>query len=146
MAKKEVGIDTHFEYLKKQVKEKKEIAEEIKDDVSKDNDINKNNDETVITNDNVNENKNADKHIDNDETINVDKDTNTYTNVNDNKNVNKIVIKKQGKEEQPKRTTYYLKPSTVKKIDKYSKVSGMGKSEFVQKLLDEAFELLEIEE
>lgn len=60
-------------------------------------------------------------------------------------NINKIIIKKVEKQEQPKRITYYLKPETIKKIDKFSRLSGMGKSEFVQKILDEVLNNLEIE-
>lgn len=60
-------------------------------------------------------------------------------------NINKIVIKKIEKPELPKRITYYLRPDTIKKIDKFSKLAGMGKSEFVQKILDEVLNNLEIE-
>lgn len=56
----------------------------------------------------------------------------------------KIVIKKQEKQDVPKRITYYLNNSTIKKIDKYSKLAGMGKSSFVQTLLDLALDNLEI--
>lgn len=56
----------------------------------------------------------------------------------------KIIIKKQEKVNIPKRITYYLNNSTIKKIDKYSKMAGMGKSEFVQTLLDLALDNLEI--
>lgn len=73
-----------------------------------------------------------------------------YENVNENKNVNtsiesnKIVIKKAKKVQPPKRTTYYLNQETIKKIDKYSKLTGMGKSELVQTLLDIALNNLEV--
>ena len=60
-------------------------------------------------------------------------------------NMNKIVLKKVEKQEAPKRITYYLKPETIKKIDKFSKAAGMGKSEFVQTILDEILNNLEIE-
>lgn len=60
-------------------------------------------------------------------------------------NINKIVIRKVEKQEAPKRITYYLKPETIKKIDKFSKAAGMGKSEFVQTILDEILNNLEIE-
>ncbi|MGL4739864.1 MAG: hypothetical protein ACRC41_03555 [Sarcina sp.] len=60
-------------------------------------------------------------------------------------NINKIVIKKVEKQEAPKRITYYLKPETIKKIDKFSKATGMGKSEFVQTILDEILNNLEVE-
>lgn len=57
----------------------------------------------------------------------------------------KIIIKKQEKADVPKRITYYLNSSTIKKIDKYSNMAGMGKSAFVQTLLDLALDNLEIE-
>ncbi|SHJ44879.1 hypothetical protein SAMN02745163_02000 [Clostridium cavendishii DSM 21758] len=60
-------------------------------------------------------------------------------------NINKIVIKKVEKFEAPKRITYYLRPETIAKIDKFSKLTGMGKSEFVQKILDEVLNNLEVE-
>ncbi|MGL4450226.1 MAG: hypothetical protein ACRCTZ_03410 [Sarcina sp.] len=60
-------------------------------------------------------------------------------------NMNRIVLKKVEKQEAPKRITYYLKPETIKKIDKFSKAAGMGKSEFVQTILDEILNNLEIE-
>jgi hypothetical protein len=59
--------------------------------------------------------------------------------------MNRIVLKKVEKQEAPKRITYYLKPETIKKIDKFSKAAGMGKSEFVQTILDEILNNLEIE-
>lgn len=59
--------------------------------------------------------------------------------------MNKIIIKKIEKPEQPKRITYYLKPETIKKIDRYSRMAGMGKSEFVQNILDTVLNNLEIE-
>ena len=60
-------------------------------------------------------------------------------------NMNKIIIKRVEKQEAPKRITYYLKPETIKKIDKFSKATGMGKSEFVQTILDEILNNLEVE-
>lgn len=60
--------------------------------------------------------------------------------------MNKIIIKKLEKPEQPKRITYYLRPETIKKIDLYSEMAGMGKSEFVQNILDTVLNNLEVEE
>lgn len=57
----------------------------------------------------------------------------------------KITIKKIEKPEAPKRATYYLMTDTIKKIEKISKITGMGKSKLVQTLLDQALENLEIE-
>ncbi|MGL4772222.1 MAG: hypothetical protein ACRC2K_01535 [Clostridium sp.] len=59
--------------------------------------------------------------------------------------MSKIVIKRVEKPEQPKRITYYLRPETIKKIDKFSRLAGMGKSEFVQQILDTVLNNLEIE-
>lgn len=57
----------------------------------------------------------------------------------------KIKIKKQEKPEAPRRATYYLKQETIRKIEKVSKMSGIGKSKLVQLLLDQALDNLEIE-
>lgn len=79
------------------------------------------------------------------DTINtVDDNVNNTVDDNVNPNTTKIVIRKQEKQEIAKRTTYYLLPSTIKKIEKLSKATGVGKSALVQKLLDEALNLVEI--
>ncbi|MGL5415426.1 MAG: hypothetical protein ACRDAU_07190 [Clostridium sp.] len=57
----------------------------------------------------------------------------------------KIKIKKREKPEAPRRATYYLKQETIRKIEKVSKISGIGKSKLVQLLLDQALDNLEIE-
>ena len=78
----------------------------------------------------------------------IDLSSNSYDVIEKNsvsKNKAKIIIKKVEKEEAPKRITYYLKEETIKKIDKFSKLAGMGKSEFVQKILEEILNNLEIE-
>lgn len=123
MAKKE-DINKNFEQLKKQMIEKKKMAE----NTNVDNFTNKNVDNFI----NVNTNMEPAKKIN--------------TNENDSLiSVGKIKIKKVEKLEEPKRITYYLRPETIKKIDKFSKACGMGKSEFVQKLLEEVLNNLEIE-
>lgn len=63
----------------------------------------------------------------------------------ENVSQSKIVIKRVEKANTPKRITYYLNGDTIKKIDRYSKMAGMGKSAFVQTLLDLALNNLEIE-
>lgn len=80
----------------------------------------------------------------NDENENTNMDTDT--NVNVNVNVNKIVIhrKQEDKGEELQRATFYFKKKHLKSIDKYYKQSGMGKSEFLNDLLDQAFAALEI--
>lgn len=85
-----------------------------------------------------------------DTTKDVNKNVNKSVNVNVNKNVNvdddvnKFVIQKTKKSKPPKRITYYLNQETINSIDKYSKLTGMGKSELVQTLLDMALKNLEI--
>lgn len=88
----------------------------------------------------INEINNEDDYKDIDSSENIDEDVNDSVNVN----VNKIVIKKNEKKAEPKRATYYLRPETIKRIDKLSKTTGLGKSALVQKLLDEALDLVEI--
>lgn len=113
------NINKNFENLKAEMMRKKEIAKEIED---------KNTIASVKENVNVNKNENIE---------NEDLDTGITQN--------KIVIKKAKKPQPPKRITYYLNNETIKKIDKYSKLTGMGKSELVQTLLDVALNNLEIE-
>lgn len=115
------NINKNFENLKVEMMRKKEAAKKIENKAIIDN-INKNK--------NVNENKNVNIY-----------DSDTDTGITQNK----IVIKKTKKPQPPKRTTYYLNNDTIKKIDKYSKLTGMGKSELVQTLLDVALNNLEIE-
>ena len=123
MAKKE-DLNKNFEQLKKQMMEKKKMAENTTVD--------------EFTNKNVNISTNVNTNVE-------FKDVNT-SNVNDSLiSVGKIRIKKVEKLEAPKRITYYLRPETIKKIDKFSKACGMGKSEFVQKILEEVLNNLEIE-
>lgn len=121
MAKKE-DINKNFEQLKKQMIEKKKLAENTNIDDS----TNKNVDDFV----NINTNNNSVKKSDNKDSL---------------ISIGKVRIKKVEKLEEPKRITYYLRPETIKKIDKFSKACGMGKSEFVQKILEEVLNNLEIE-
>lgn len=117
------NINKNFENLKAEMMRKKEIAKESE---------NKNVTEDEIKNDSVDVNV--------DENVNVNCD-----DVDTGITKNKIVIKKAKKPQPPKRITYYLNNDTIKKIDKYSKMTGMGKSELVQTLLDVALNNLEIE-
>lgn len=90
---------------------------------------------------NVNTNVNKDDHVGN---------TNDYNKANNkvNKNENtesKIVIpKKEETKITTKRQTYHLTEENIEKIEYYSKEAGMGKSEFLNYLLDTTFEKLEI--
>ena len=123
MARKE-DINKNFEQLKKQMIEKKKMAENTNVD--------------DFTNKNVDDFTNAN--------TNIEATKKSNTNENDSLiSVGKIRIKKVEKLEEPKRITYYLRPETIKKIDKFSKACGMGKSEFVQKILEEVLNNLEIE-
>ena len=103
--------------------------------------------ENIVENNNlkkeVEENQYEDSDCEEMEEILIDK--NDKKAVVSDLNINKIVIRKVEKQEAPKRITYYLKPETIKKIDKFSKAAGMGKSEFVQTILDEILNNLEIE-
>ena len=121
------NINTNFENLKAEMMRKKEVAKDTKVDKEISSIENVNNYETknINTNNNVN--------------ININDDSNTIISQN------KIVIKKAQKPQPPKRITYYLNQDTIKKIEKYSKLTGMGKSEFVQTLLDISLNNLEIE-
>ena len=113
---------------------------------------NKNIDNDSINNDDVNVNVNNDVNIDSDIDVYEIIDNDTYENdninniVNDevNINANKFVIEKQEKVDTTKRATYYLLPHTIKKIEKLSKATGIGKSALVQRLLDQALDLVEI--
>lgn len=117
------NINTNFENLKAEMMRKKEVAKDTKVDKETNTVEDVNNYE--YKNNNVN--------------ITVDNDSNTSISQN------KIVIKKAQKPQPPKRITYYLNQDTIKKIEKYSKLTGMGKSEFVQTLLDISLNNLEIE-
>ena len=75
---------------------------------------------------------------------NVNSDTNVNTNNNVNKSVNKFVIRVENKEVRIRRQTYYLKEDTIQKIDVISEQSGIGKSELVQKILEDVLNNLEI--
>ena len=139
-AKNKNAIDDNFENLKAQMLKKKNLAESIDEELEKPN-LSK--DEIKVATET--------EEIEN-PTVDLNDDRNNYNIVikEDKKpesvvNMSKIIIKKLDKPEQPKRITYYLKPETIKKIDKYSKMAGMGKSEFVQKLLEEILNNLEIE-
>lgn len=169
------NLNANFENLKAEMMKKKEVAKDIKSDkktsksennnanlsVDKVINNNKNKNVNILGNNNVTnktnifENNNTDynndntvNHIENIEVNNItnksqntDNSSDTGTNISQNK----IVIKKAQKVQPPKRITYYLNQDTIKKIEKYSKLTGMGKSEFVQTLLDISLNNLEIE-
>lgn len=139
------NINSNFENLKAEMMKKKEVAKDINSnkDVIQTESENVYVDENKIVNKTVTHNTN--KEINNDEitynSLSVSNDNSKGTNISQNK----IVIKKAQKVQPPKRITYYLNQDTIKKIEKYSKLTGMGKSEFVQTLLDVSLNNLEIE-
>ncbi|MGL4914216.1 MAG: hypothetical protein ACRC3Y_17485 [Romboutsia sp.] len=121
------NVNTNFENLKAEMMRKKEVAKDVKVD------------EKIIISENVNNYEKENINVINNVNINENSDSNTSISQN------KIVIKKTQKPQPPKRITYYLNQDTIKKIEKYSKLTGMGKSEFVQTLLDISLNNLEIE-
>ncbi|KLU74575.1 hypothetical protein [Clostridium botulinum] len=137
MVKKKDSISSNFENLKAQMLKKRELAENISNQVIS---------EPIIEKKPI-EYENKDVYINDDKDVDVNKNIYDDEPVSDNENIgiNKFVIKKAEKKEMPKRITYYLKPSTIQKIDKLSKKAGMGKSEFVQKILEDVLENLEIQ-
>lgn len=137
MAKKKDSISSNFENLKAQMLRKREIAEQISNKVSS---------EHMVQNKPI-EDENKYVYIDDykDADVNTNISDDKITNNDENINTNKFVIKKAEKKELPKRITYYLKPSTIQKIDRLSKKASMGKSEFVQKILEDVLENLEIQ-
>lgn len=110
----------------------------------------KNNNENI--NENVNGNVNNVSNINIDENVSSDVDTNKNVNIitnndnyeNENVSTGKFIIKVQKKEEEIKRATYYLKESTILRIEEISHTSNIGKSELVQKILEEALKNIEI--
>lgn len=148
-----VDINKNFELLKAQMKKKREMAENIAEDIESQPkqqgyEMTKDNEEQSYE-ENVGLEDETQEYFEEEETEDLEyKKGVEYTaksGVVSDININKIVIKKIEKPELPKRITYYLRPDTIKKIDKFSKLAGMGKSEFVQKILDEVLNNLEIE-
>lgn len=148
-----VDINKNFELLKAQMKKKREMAENIAEETEsqpkqQDYEIIKNNeDQSYEENESLEEE--TQEYFEEEETEDLEYrkgvEYTAKSGVVSDININKIVIKKIEKPELPKRITYYLRPDTIKKIDKFSKLAGMGKSEFVQKILDEVLNNLEIE-
>lgn len=84
-----------------------------------------------------------------DRNVSINKGRNDDSNGNENKNTdrgvaNTIVISKPVAVEKPKRVSYYLRPGTIKSIEKLAKKSGMGISQFLQELLDTTLDKIEI--
>ena len=124
-------MNANFENLKAEMIKKKSIATSINE--------NKQTSESENTKEDINQDKN--------DYVNANKDVNIVSENDKDATIssNKIVIKKAAKVQPPKRITYYLNHDTIKKIEKYSKLTGMGKSELVQKLLDLSLDNLEVQ-
>ncbi|NLD48084.1 MAG: hypothetical protein GX660_12980 [Clostridiaceae bacterium] len=143
-------LDNNFEKLKQSMLQKKLKAEAVNKNVSGYVDSDRNKDGNIIVN------KNEDKDVCDDVNINVYKDVNKTVynsdynseNKSENNNVNNIgnkyVIKPKELDEALVRYSLYLKPETIKKIGHFSVLLNMGKSELVRKILEDAFENLEI--
>jgi hypothetical protein len=69
---------------------------------------------------------------------------NVDTNVNVNKNVNIIIKRKDDDIDDTIRQTYYLRMSTIKRIKRLAKSADMGVSEFLQTVLDNVLDNVEI--
>lgn len=76
------------------------------------------------------------------ENVNVDVDKNADKNADVSANV--FVIKKAEKYEDPQRYTFWLKPSTVKKIKTLAKDADKKISPFFQEFLDNILDKIEI--
>lgn len=124
-----IDVNKNFEKLKEEMMKKKVNASNTTIIENEDEKAYESENESINVNENINVNNIDDKE-------GVNKNTSIESN--------KIVIKKAKKVQPPKRTTYYLNQETIKKIDKYSKLTGMGKSELVQTLLDVALNNLEV--
>jgi len=116
-------------------------------------------DELLINNsDNINQSKNQiniDKTDDNKENL-LDKNNSlNEENLNKNSLNNKYINNKQkikpmqfiqkSKKEERENTTFYLKKSTIKNIEKFSKIAAMKPKEFVEEVLTQYFEMFKDE-
>lgn len=157
MATGKVNLESNFDRLKKQMLQKRDKAEQQPTDENKNineasnsnKNTNKNIDNDIITNginddyDAVNNDVNKDTNVNINSCTN--KNVNNYVYKHDDANSNKFVIRVERKDETLKRQTYYLKESTIKIIDEISESSKVGKSELVQKILEEALKNIKIE-
>lgn len=146
------NINDNFEALKAQMMKKRLKAEEAMEQTKDDEDVTPQVEATVTPKRPTPSPRYEDEYtVDsyNEESAPKYSDGYLHVEVPQNKpsvQMNKIIIKKLEKPEQPKRITYYLRPETIKKIDLYSEMAGMGKSEFVQNILDTVLNNLEVEE
>jgi len=108
---------------------------------SNNNDINISNNNNVSVDNDINnsENNNVSGNVSDNDSENVSVNRNNSGNVSVN-----IVINKQVRNEEPKRVSYYLKPSTIEKIAELARQADMGISQFLQNILDDALSKVEI--
>lgn len=117
-------------------------------DTSVNKDTNVNEDINTCTDKNVNNSTNSDvinyTNVNVNKSVNNDTNKNIYKNVYKDENTNAFILNFNKKEDVIKRQTYYIKESTIDKIDRIAESSGIGKSELVQKILEEALKSIKI--
>ena len=100
------------------------------------------------TNDDISKNtnicENADVNINNDNCVNANTNVNVYSDVNTNVNNFDYMLEVQNESTTLKRQTYYLKEETIKKIDEYARKANIGKSELVQKILEDVLNKIKL--
>lgn len=142
------SVESNFDKLKKQMMKKRDRIDGLPDDTEKKTSdfINTNENGGKDENENRNEYVNTSENTNNSANGNVNNYTNVNVNnyTNKNENSSQFVLRVEKKEETLRRQTYYLKETTIKKIDGVAGSSGVGKSELVQRILEEALKNLKI--
>lgn len=125
----------------------------INDDINSDSntniDTNRDRVGTVNTSGNVNIDGDINRNISDDRNVSVNRNNNVNNIGNNYGNIdstpsNAFILKVGKREDAIKRQSYYLKDSTIKRIDDISISSGIGKSELVQRILEEALNNIQI--
>ena len=138
--------NVNFEKLKKEMLAKKQTAETQKktdtstnvftnETVNIDKNINTSTNNDISKNTNVCEN--IDTNTNDDNCVNNAVNVNVYSNVNIDVNNFNYVLEVQNGSTALKRQTYYLKEETINKIEEYARKANIGKSELVQKILED---------
>lgn len=125
------------------------INSDINGDINSDSNVNSavNSDRTgtITTTGNVNIDGDTNRNISDDRNVSVNRNNNGNNCGNiDSTSTNAFILKVEKREDVIKRQSYYLKNSTIKKIDDISLSSGIGKSELVQRILEEALNNIQI--
>lgn len=129
------------------------IDSAINSDSNVNSDVNSDRTGTVNTSGNVNIDNDTNRNISDDRNVSVNRNNNRNNNGNnignnygniDSTSSNAFILKVGKREDAIKRQSYYLKDSTIKKIDDISISSGIGKSELVQRILEEALNNIQI--